>query len=65
MNIKELLEGLAKHHVFLCPDTIKRYIKRGWIDGSKDMRGWWVFPDGETVIERIKGLLDGTIKLEG
>lgn len=64
MTVVELVNALAKHHIFRSESTIRKYCKRGLLPHNKDFRGWIVFPDGEATIERIKGLYDGTIKPE-
>ncbi len=64
MKIVELVDALAKHRIFLSESTIRKYCKKGLLPYNKDFRGWIVFPDGEATIARIKGLYNGTIKLD-
>jgi len=48
----------------LHPNTIRRYADEGIIEAKRDFRGWRVFPNPEATVKRIKGLLDGDIKLD-
>ena len=64
MTVGGIVSGLRRAHAPLNERTIKAWIAKGWIDCEWDARGWRFFPDGEATIERIIGLLNGTIKPE-
>lgn len=46
-------------------NTIRRWADRGLIRSKKDFRGWRFFPNPQETIERIRGLLNGDIGLDG
>lgn len=64
MTITKLIDALAPDHIFVCKETIRKMIVAGTLKANRDHRKYYVFPDGEATIERIKGLYDGTIKPE-
>lgn len=64
MTISTLINVLATHRIFVCKETVRKMIVNGLIKANRDHRQYYVFPDGGATIERIKGLYDGTIKLE-
>lgn len=64
LTVTQLVDELCKHGIVICQSTIYNMIGKGQIFPNKDHRKRYVFPDGETTIERIEGLYDGTIKPE-
>lgn len=47
------------------PNTIRNWADRGLIESKRDFRGWRVIPDKLKAIQKIQGLMNGEIKLEG
>jgi len=44
-------------------NTIRSYADSGIINSKRDFRGWRFFPEPQKTVKRIRGLLNGEIKL--
>ena len=55
----EIAEMVGVH-----PATIRRWADKGIIESRRDFRNWRFFPRPAQTVRRIRGLLNGDIKLD-
>ena len=63
-HVKRVFVKTISEKTGLHVNTIRRWCDRGWVSCERDVHKWRWFPDPDATIARIKGLMNGTIKLE-